>query len=118
VRLTNRLSLFFLTALALVLIGPPCAGKSTIGRLLAIALGVPLASPDTGIAWKYYEELGYDAAVADQIWNEEGFKGLERYGEPYGAAVIARLLTDYAGCVIDFGAGRPCARRSAPCDSG
>jgi shikimate kinase len=91
--------------LPIVLIGPPCAGKSTISGLLAVELGLPLCATDTGIAQRYFEELGFDEAYAKQLWQTGGLPARERYGEQFGAGVIERLLTDYPQSIIDFGAG-------------
>ncbi len=91
--------------LPIVLIGPPCAGKSTISSLLAVALGLPVYATDTGVAQPYYQALGYDDQLAQQLWAEQGFQGSERYGQQFGAAVIERLLTDYPQSILDFGAG-------------
>lgn len=42
----------------ILLIGPVRSGKSTQGRLLAEALGLPQASTDA-LRWDYYAEVGY-----------------------------------------------------------
>jgi cytidylate kinase len=42
-----------------ILIGPMGAGKSTQGKLLAEALGLPQCSMDE-IRWDYYREMGFD----------------------------------------------------------
>jgi shikimate kinase len=91
--------------LPIVLIGPPCAGKSTISSLLGVELGLPVYATDTGIARPYYQALGYDEQLAQQMWAEQGFQGSERYGQQFGAALIERLLTDYPQSILDFGAG-------------
>jgi shikimate kinase len=91
--------------LPVVLIGPPCAGKSTVADLLSVALAVPQCSTDGGLLEQYYQELGYDEQLARQLREQEGFQGIERYAEQFGAAVIKRLLTDYSQSILDFGAG-------------
>jgi shikimate kinase len=91
--------------LPIVLIGPPCAGKSTISSLLAVELGLPVYSTDTGIAQPYYQALGYDEQLAQQHWEQQGFHGREHYGEQFGALVIERLVTDYPQSILDLGAG-------------
>ncbi len=50
----------------IVLIGPVRTGKSTLGRLLAQALGLPQVSLDE-IRLRYYKEIGFDEALAAEI---------------------------------------------------
>lgn len=89
----------------IILIGPICAGKSTIAALLAEKLGFPRYEMDE-IRWKYYAEIGYDPAVAAQIVeSSEGMLGLLRHWKPFEAYAVERVLADYPDCVHDFGAG-------------
>lgn len=87
-----------------ILIGPIGAGKSTLGKLVAAALGVPRISLDA-IRFQYYREIGYDDAVAKDRYAAEGFWGLYRYWKPFEAHAVERVLAEHADCVIDFGAG-------------
>lgn len=48
------------------LIGPLGAGKSTVGRLLAAKLGLPLCAVDE-VRAAYYAQVGYVQAVAAEI---------------------------------------------------
>jgi shikimate kinase len=67
----------------LVLVGPPGAGKTTVGRLLAERLGLPFRDTDADVeatAGKTVAEVFYDDG-------EEAFRALER------AAVAAALAT-------------------------
>jgi shikimate kinase len=80
-----------------VIVGPPGAGKTTVGRLVAEQLGVPFADTD---------ELASQAAgksVADIFLedSEERFRELER------AAVVTALAPDgpHAGSVVALGGG-------------
>jgi shikimate kinase len=71
-----------------VLIGPPGAGKTTVGGLLAAALGVPFTDTDAEI------EAGAGKPVSD-IFIEDGepaFRALER-------VAVARALTGSTGIV-------------------
>lgn len=88
----------------ILLLGPVATGKSTIGALLAQQLGIPQVSLDK-IRWRYYEEIGYDAALAQQIRDRGGFLALALYWQFFDAYSVERVLADYANCVIDFGAG-------------
>jgi hypothetical protein len=89
----------------IILIGPICAGKSTVGNLLAEKLGIPQYALDDN-RWDYYKEAGYDEATARSIVNsDEGMLGFLRYCKPFEAYAVERVLAEHRGCVIDFGAG-------------
>ncbi len=88
----------------LILIGPMGAGKSTIGQLLATELDLPRYSLDE-LRWDYYQEIGYDKALAAEIANaDDGMWALLRYWKPFEAHAVERILADHQG-IIDFGAG-------------
>lgn len=87
-----------------ILIGPIGAGKSTLGKLVATALGVPQISLDD-IRFDYYREIGYDDAVARLQHAVGGFWGLYRYWKPFEAHAVERVLAEHPDCVIDLGAG-------------
>jgi shikimate kinase len=87
-----------------ILIGPIGAGKSTMGALLASALGRPEVELDR-LRWEYYREVGYDPAVQEQIDAAEGFDGVYQYWKRFDLHAIARVLADHPDSVIHFGAG-------------
>ena len=87
-----------------ILIGPIGAGKTTLGRLLAVALSLPQLSMDD-VRFDYYREIGYDDSIAKQRYAADGFWGLYKYWKPFEAYAVERVLTEHANCVIDFGAG-------------
>lgn len=87
----------------IILIGPLGAGKSTIGRLLAEKLTLPLCSIDK-VRSAYYEKVGYDETLASKITALEGIRGVLRYCEPFDAQMVERILTDHHHGIIDFGA--------------
>ena len=66
---------------AVVLIGPPGAGKTSVGELLAAELGVPFADTDAEVARAARKPVG-DIFVDD---GEQVFRELER-------AAVARGL--------------------------
>jgi hypothetical protein len=80
------------------------AGKSTQGKLLAEALGLPQCSMDE-VRWDHYREIGFDDEKQWEIGKKEGFEGIYRYWKPFEAHAVERLLADHHDCVIDFGAG-------------
>jgi hypothetical protein len=88
----------------IVLIGPPFAGKSTLGKLLAEQLQLPQISLDT-LRWQYYREIGFDNDLAQEIRQKGGFLAVVAYWSLFNSHAIERILADYADCVFDFGAG-------------
>lgn len=88
----------------IILIGPMCAGKSTVATLLAEKLNLPRYEIDED-RWTYYKEIGYDDAKASDVVKAEGMSGLLRYWKPFEAHAVERVLADHKDCVMDFGAG-------------
>ncbi len=88
----------------IILIGPMDAGKSSQGKLLADALGLPRCSLDD-LRWRYYDEIGYDKEHAVRMGKEGGFLAVYRYWKPFECHAVERALAEHVGCVIDFGAG-------------
>jgi shikimate kinase len=88
----------------IVLIGPPGSGKSTIAMLLAARLGLPRICLDE-TRWRYFYEIGYDAALADKLLAQAGFAAVYRHWKPYEAHAVKRVLEEHARCVFDLGAG-------------
>jgi shikimate kinase len=76
-----------------IIIGPPGAGKSTVGELLAARLGVPFTDADNVIAETAGKPVS-DIFVQD---GEAAFRDLER-------ATAARLIGDEPG-VLALGGG-------------
>lgn len=77
----------------LVLVGPPGAGKSTVGRLLAQAWGVPFRDTDDDV------EVAEGRTIADIFIDsgEEHFRAAER-------AAVVRALAEHDG-VLALGGG-------------
>lgn len=88
----------------IILIGPPFAGKTTIGGLLARELGIPQVSLDD-LRWDYYREIGYKDELAQELRQKGGFLSLVAYWSQFNYHAIERILSAYTGCVFDFGAG-------------
>ena len=87
----------------IVRIGPPGAGKTTVGNLLAETLGLPFCAVDE-LRPSYYRRVGYDEALAAEIAaSDQGIQGLLRYSKPFEARMVEMILADHHG-IIDFGA--------------
>ncbi|NUM49250.1 MAG: shikimate kinase [Anaerolineales bacterium] len=88
----------------LILIGPIGTGKSTLGELLAKKLGLAQISMDD-VRFDYYQEIGYDPALAEEKRKTNGIWGVYPYWKPFEAHAVERLLADHQACVFDLGAG-------------
>lgn len=88
----------------IVLIGPPFAGKSTLGKLLAEELGLPQVSLDE-LRWSYYREIGFDGALAQELRQKGGFLTVVAYWSLFNSHAIERSLADHTGCIFDLGGG-------------
>jgi len=94
-----------------VLIGPPSAGKSSVGALLAAELGVPFADTDDLVAVAAGKPIG-DIFVDD---GEPAFREMERAAVARGLESVGRdggVLALGSGAVLDpdvrrMIAGRP-----------
>ncbi len=83
-------------ARAVVLVGPPGAGKTTVGQLLAAALGVAFRDTDADIeaaAGKPIPEIFIDEG-------EEHFRALERAAWPRRCAGFDGVLALGGGAVL------------------
>ena len=76
-----------------VIIGPPGAGKSTVGELLAERLGVPFVDSDTAVE----QRAGKTISELFTVDGEETFRELEQQ-------TIAELLVEHTG-VLALGGG-------------
>jgi shikimate kinase len=89
-----------MTANSVVLVGPPGAGKSSVGSLLAAELGVPFADTDDIVAAAAGKPVG-DIFVED---GEPVFRELERAAVGHGLEAIGPdggVLALGSGAVLD-----------------
>lgn len=95
---------------AVVLIGPPGAGKSSVGKLLASELGVPFADTDDLVAREAGKPVG-DIFVED---GERTFREFERGAVARGLDALAEggVLALGSGAVLDADVRRMIARRT------
>jgi shikimate kinase len=93
-------------ASGVVLIGPPAAGKSAVGALLATELGVPFADTDSLVAVAAGKPVG-DIFVDDgeQVFREleraAVARGLEATGAPEAPGADGGVLALGSGAVLD-----------------
>jgi shikimate kinase len=84
-----------------ILVGPPGAGKTSVGRLLAAGLGVPFTDTDDLVAEAAGKPIG-DVFVED---GEEAFRALERAAVTRGLAAADAaghgVLAVGSGAVLD-----------------
>ncbi len=88
----------------IILIGPMCAGKSSVAIVLARKLSC-LTYPVDRIKWYYRFKNKYDLALGTQILRTQGFEALLDYSEKFFSILELRaLLDEFRGGVIEFGA--------------
>ncbi len=91
-------------AVTLVLIGPPGAGKSTVGSLVASALGVEFVDADEASV-PYYEEAGWPLTRFVELIEVAGYERAHLAWEEALAYATPRVLSDYPDAVVALGAG-------------
>ena len=87
-----------------VLMGPVCAGKTTLLPLLADRLGRPTVDLDD-VAEPYYEEVGFGRDELNLIGAERGDLGAYLWWQQGHPHAVRRVLEDYPDAVIALGAG-------------
>lgn len=85
----------------LFLVGMPGAGKSTIGRKLALALQKPFLDLDEYLEGKYQQKVS-------QLFSEKG----EAFFREAEAAALREVGARATGTVIATGGGTPCFRNN------
>ena len=87
-----------------VLIGPVCAGKSTLLPLIADRLGRPGVDLDD-VAEPYYEEVGRGRDELNAIGAARGDLGAYLWWQEGHPHAVRRVLQDYPDAVVALGAG-------------
>jgi shikimate kinase len=85
--------------MSVVLVGPPGAGKSSVGRLLASRLGVPFADTDDLVAHEAGKPVG-DIFIED---GEDVFRELEQSATDEAIATRRGVLALGSGSVLSPG---------------
>ncbi len=88
----------------LVLIGPPGAGKSTVGSLVASALGVEFIDADEA-SIPYYEEAGWPLTRFGELIEVVGYERAHLGWEEALVYATPRVLSDHPDAVVALGAG-------------
>ena len=88
----------------LVLIGPPTAGKSTLGMTLAKMLEREYVSLDS-LRNEIFDVLDYNVEKAESLLINYGFEALFEYWRPFECVVLETCINEFKNCVFDVGAG-------------
>lgn len=88
----------------LILIGPVCAGKTTLLPLLGERLGRPVVDLDD-VAEAYYEEVGRGRAQLNEIGAARGDLGAFEWWQVAHPHAVRRVLEDHPDAVVALGAG-------------
>ncbi len=86
---------------SIILIGPMCAGKSTLAELLSRKLNIRNVPMDD-VRWFYYYKNGFDLLEQKKC---KSFEEVVRYWKPFELNAISGLLRDFPNAIVDFGAG-------------
>jgi len=92
------------SAVSIVLIGPPAAGKSAVGSLLGPLLGCDFVDADE-VAGPFYAEVGWSVERLLGLSGESGYEAAHAAWEVALAHAVERLVDHHADAVIALGAG-------------
>ena len=87
-----------------ILTGPIGAGKSTQAKLLSSELGMPVCVYDE-VKDNYRYKIGLDRDKAHAINEKEGIYAMLCYMNQFKAKILAPIINDHPGHIIDLGAG-------------
>lgn len=87
----------------IILIGPPCVGKTEVGKLVAKQLCTQSVSLDD-YAKRFYEQEGFTKQRFTKIEETKGYPVALFDLEPALVGAVARILDAHKNCVFDLGA--------------
>lgn len=90
--------------MVMVLIGPPCSGKTTVGRLAAARLGRPFTDADRASA-DYYAQAGWSVERLRALAREIGYLDAHRAWEEALIHALEQLVARARDEVLALGAG-------------
>ena len=88
----------------IVLIGPVCAGKTTLAGLVAEKIEKKQISIDQ-IANEFYREFGFSNDHFFELCEKHGKYQARKMRNPALLYAVEQILGEYSDCVFDFGAG-------------
>jgi shikimate kinase len=88
----------------IILMGPIGVGKTTQAQLLSKKLNRPVCTYDH-VKYQYRKNEGYDQQVASSIHESKGFYAMLCYMNEFKAKILAPIIEDYHGYIIDLGGG-------------
>jgi len=96
-----------ITRRTIILVGPIGAGKTTIGKMIAEKLSLPLISLDEEP--HLAASLGYDIELYKQMWKHNGLHEAYSYRRSFYDRLVPVFLAAHGHGVLDFGGGHPIA---------
>jgi shikimate kinase len=87
-----------------LLIGPVCAGKTSVLPFVATGLGTSGVDLDE-VAETYYEEVGFGRSRLQEVGAQLGDLGAFRWWQGGHPHAVRRVLEDHRSAVIALGAG-------------
>lgn len=98
--------------MAIVLVGAPGAGKSTVGALVAERLGLSFVDADAACP-PYYAEVRWSVARFASLVEARGYERAHLEWEQALAHAVPRLLAEHPRAVVALGAGHSHVTRPA-----